>query len=116
MLLACATATVEADISPAGVDALARDVAEPLRLVLTVVSRAPTLGHVMGLRCVTLTRLTSDELSQYHLGAASTGIRLAPADPDGRLVRTAHTKESLMTVNAVVLLAVDEPLEAAVSA
>lgn len=106
MLLVCASPVVEAAIAPARLAALEPTIGTPLRTALTVISRAPTLAHVSGLRSLTLIRLSREPATDYELGNDLTGVTFRPVDETGRPIPTGHTKESHMNIIAVVLLTV----------
>lgn len=106
VLLAFAGPAVEAATAPARLAALEPTIGTPLRTALTVISRAPTLAHVSGLRSLTLIRLSREAATDYELGNDVTSVTFRPVDETGRPILTGHTKESHMNVIAVVLLAV----------
>lgn len=113
MLLACATSDVEQAMTPSGFTTLEPSTATTLCIALTVLARSPTLAHVLGLRSLTLTRLTAEPSADYHLGNDVTGLQFRPIDRLGRAIPTTHTRESLMSVVAVLVLAVGNTRAAA---
>lgn len=99
-------AETEAAASPQAIAQLGRDEADDLSVILTVLGHAASLADVLTLRSMSLTRLSTDEGSDYDIGTAATGVVLRPVNPRGQLLLTSHTKESLMAVHAITIQSV----------
>lgn len=108
MLVAFRDADVRAATLPTAVSRSGRTGPPDLALTLAVLVRAPRLADVMGLRSLALTRLTDEALSDYRVGTPASGVRFRPVDAEGAAMATRHTKESLMTVTAITIQAVED--------
>ena len=113
MLIGFRDSQVRAAAAPAVVARASGTASQDLAVVLTTLTRAPSLAHLLSLRSMSLTRLEDEPVSDYHFGTPTTGVTFRPVDPRGRTLQTTHTKESLMTVTAVTIQEIGQPREEA---
>ncbi len=116
MLIAFRDRTVQTAADARAVSGLGGATAEDVAAAMTALAYVPSLGDLLGMRSLALTRLTRASMSDYFLGTRTAGVTCRPVDDLGRAIRTSHTKESLMTVTAVTIQAIGHSREEALSA
>ena len=116
MDVVCADLGVAAAIEPTNIQESGRATANELRLTLATLDAATSLADLDRIRSRSLVRLGNGATADYFFGTHRTGVVLRPADRHGRALATAHTLESLMKIQAVVILAVGLALAQAASA
>lgn len=116
MDVVCADLGVAAAIEPGSIQQADPAMANELLLTLATLFAAANLADLGQVRSRSLIRLDSGATADYFFGTRRTGVVVRPADRYGRTLATAHTLESLMKIQSVVILAVGLALAQAVSA
>ncbi|GAB2682246.1 hypothetical protein [Kribbella swartbergensis] len=114
--VACADLGVAAAIEPTSIRRADPGTANELLLTIATLVAARSLADLDQIRSRSLVRLDGGTGADYFFGTRRTGVLLRPADRYGRTLTTAHTLESLMKIQSVVILAVGLALAQAVSA
>lgn len=115
MKVLCLGDDVVEAIKPSVLARLGAQVRDDLRIALTVIKHAETMGQLMAFRGTTLTRIGDSNESDFHYGTTATGVVLRPIDDQGTQLVVDHSRASLSTVFSVAIVAVGLSLKEATS-
>jgi len=100
-------------IMPSALACLEDRIRDDLRMALHLIKHAENLGQLATTRAVALTRLPTNEASDFHYGTTAIGVTLRAIDDNGANIAVDDTAPSLNAVLSVAVLAVGLSLKEA---